>query len=325
MGDTHRRTLAYRPPYNWDALISFLSARATPGVELVEPHRYRRTIGGGGRSGTIEVRRAPAGSALTLEVRIAGARDLPAIVERVRHMFDVEADPEVIAGHLGADPMLGPRLRAHPGIRTPGAWDPFELAVRAVLGQQVSVRAATTIAGRIAEVFGSPIEDEDGLSRLFPTAAQLLDAPVERTGVMPARASAIRALARAVVEGRVSLQSGTDGHVAPESLMDLPGIGPWTASYIAMRAYGEPDAFPSGDLVLRQAAGGCTARELEAMSQAWRPWRSYAVMLLWQAPRIESIESRRTHALRDRDDSRGGGHRGSGRGGTARRATGARG
>jgi AraC family transcriptional regulator of adaptative response / DNA-3-methyladenine glycosylase II len=259
-------------------------------------------------------------------VRVADAHPLLAIVERVRLMFDLGADPALIAEHLGSDPMLGPRLRAPPGIRTPGAWDPFELAVRAVLGQQVSVRAATTIAGRIAEAFGSPFDDEGGLHRLFPTAAQLAGAPVERAGVMPARADTIRALARAVVDGRVSLYGAADGHAAAQALMELPGIGPWTASYIAMRAYGEPDAFPSGDLVLRQAVGSCTARELEATSQAWRPWRSYAVMLLWQAPRVERIESgRRAHALLDRNSSRTGGNRGSAAVRTPRRAAGPRG
>jgi AraC family transcriptional regulator of adaptative response / DNA-3-methyladenine glycosylase II len=276
--------LPYRPPFDWDGLIAFLSARATPGVELVEPHRYRRTMVIDGVPGAIEVRRARSRQALTLDVRASMSSPvLEEITRRVRRMFDVDAKPARIARHLGADPVLAPLVKAHPGIRTPGAWDPFELAVRAVLGQQVSVRAATTIAGRIADAFGTPIEDEGGLWRLFPSAAQLTDAPVERAGVMPARASTIRALASAVAEGRIALGGGTDGHAAARALMDLPGIGPWTASYIAMRAYGEPDALPSGDLVLRQVTGARTARQLEAMSQAWRPWRSYAVMLLWRS------------------------------------------
>lgn len=285
MSDPGRVALAYRPPLDWDALISFLAARATPGVELVEPRRYRRTVAIGGRVGTIEVRPAGRRHALTLDARMNGGGAGVDLVDRVRRMFDLDADPAALAAHLGADPTLGPRLRACPGIRRPGAWDPFELAVRAVLGQQVSVRAATTIAGRIAEAFGSPVEDEGGLSRLFPSAEQLADAPVERQGVMPARAGTIRALARAVIDGRVSL-GRREGADAARALMALPGIGPWTASYVAMRAFGEPDALPSGDLVLRQATGGRTARELEAMSQAWRPFRSYAVMLLWQSPHV---------------------------------------
>ncbi|MGE3888042.1 MAG: DNA-3-methyladenine glycosylase [Vicinamibacterales bacterium] len=288
MSDPRRVALAYRPPLDWNALISFLAARATPGVEIVEPHRYRRTIAVGRRVGTIEVRAAGRRHALTLDVRMNGGGPGAALVERVRRMFDLDADPAAIAAHLGADPAIGPRLRAHPGIRTPGAWDPFELAVRAVLGQQVSVRAATTIAGRIAEAFGTPVEDAGGLSRLFPSAAQLADAPVERQGVMPARAVTIRALARAVIDGCVSLDRRRGADVS-RALMALPGIGPWTASYVAMRAFGERDALPSGDLVLRQAAGGCTARELEAMSQAWRPWRSYAVMLLWHSGRTANV------------------------------------
>jgi AraC family transcriptional regulator, regulatory protein of adaptative response / DNA-3-methyladenine glycosylase II len=280
--ECYRFRLAYRPPYDWDAVLDFLRARATPGVEQVEGCHYRRTIEVDGKSGVIDVSRLDTVAALQLTVRFPDPRALLRIVERVRRVFDLGADPAVIAEHLRADPLLRRPLARHPGIRTPGAWDGFELAVRAILGQQISVRAATTIAGRIALMFGSPVPDDRGLGRLFPTPVQLANAVVERAGVMPARAETIRSLARHVAGGSIAFGSCADGRVMVSALKALPGIGDWTAEYIAMRALGEPDAFPSGDLVLRRAAGDCTARELDRASQAWRPWRAYAVMLLWR-------------------------------------------
>jgi AraC family transcriptional regulator of adaptative response / DNA-3-methyladenine glycosylase II len=278
----HRFRLSYRPPYDWDAVLAFLGARATPGVESVEDGRYRRTVWIDGKNGVVDVSLLESRSALALDVRFPDPRAALLIVERVRRVFDLGADPAVIGEHLGADPLLRQPLARHPGIRTPGAWDGFELAVRAILGQQISVRAATTMAGRIASMFGSPLVDGQGLERLFPTPAQLADAAVEHAGVMPARAGTIRALARRVADGTITFGSCVDGRATLSALRKLAGIGDWTAEYIAMRAFGEADAFPSGDLVLRRAAGGCTARELGRKSDAWRPWRAYAVMLLWQ-------------------------------------------
>ena len=190
--ESHRFCLTYRPPYDWDAVLAFLKARATPGVESVADGRYRRTISLDANSGIVEISHLESRSALALDVHFPDPRALPFIVERARRMFDLGADPAAIGEHLGADPLLRQPLARHPGIRTPGAWDGFELAVRAILGQQVSVRAATTIAGRIASMFGSPLEHAGGLERLFPTAAQLADAAIERAGVMPARAATIR-------------------------------------------------------------------------------------------------------------------------------------
>src|SRR6185436_2166772 len=280
--ECYRFRLAYRPPYDWAAVLAFLSARATPGVEFVDARRYRRTITVDGAPGVIDVSCAESGPALSLEVRCPDPRALLFIVERVRGVFDLGAEPSVIAEHLRADPLLRRPLARHPGIRVPGAWDGFELAVRAILGQQVSVRAATTIAGRIAALFGTPVSDGGGLTRLSPTPAQLEGAALERAGVMPARAEAIRSLARQVAEGRLTLAPCVDGRAAIAALSALPGIGDWTAEYIAMRALGEPDAWPRGDLVLRRLAGGLTARALDRRSDAWRPWRAYAAMLLWQ-------------------------------------------
>ena len=336
--DCYRFRLAYRPPYDWDAMLAFLSARATPGVESVIPaprpttknaktakgakdearqslrssrplrsswsasdeSHYRRTISVDGRHGSIEVSRLESRSALSLEVRFPDPRALLFIVERVKAMFDLGADPAIIAEHLRADPLLRGPLAKHPGIRTPGAWDGFELAVRAILGQQISVRAATTMAGRIATMFGSPAITGDESEWLFPTPAQLAHAAIERAGVVSARAETIRSLARCVADATITFNSSVDARDMVSALKDLPGIGDWTAEYIAMRALGEPDAFPSGDLVLRRMAGGCAARALDRRSASWRPWRAYAVMLLWQSARDEHDTSlRRRHAQRD--------------------------
>lgn len=273
--------------------MGFLSARATPGVEIVEASCYRRTIAIDGKTGTIQVRHCATKPALDLAVRFPDSRVLLTIVERVRRMFDLGADPAAIAGHLGGDPLLGPVLERHPGLRTPGAWDGFELSVRAILGQQVSVAAATTMAGRLARRFGAGVDSCDQLDRIFPTPAQLAKAPIEEVGVMAARAETIRALARAVTAGAVSFATPSAPGEVTRALQALPGIGPWTAQYIAMRALGEPDAFLSGDLIVRRMAGNCTAPVLEQRSERWRPWRAYAVMLLWQSATEHAAQRKR--------------------------------
>ena len=207
-------------------------------------------------------------------------------------MFDLGADPNAIATFLSGDPLLRDLLKAHPGIRMPGTWDGFELAVRAILGQQISVSAATTIAGRVTTMCGSAVSEGGELSRLFPTAIQLANAPIERAGVIAARAGAIRGLARRVAEKAISFGPFVNQHEMVTALRSLPGIGDWTVSYIAMRAFGEPDAFPSGDLVLRRMAGVVSPRDLDARAEAWRPWRAYAVMLLWQGATDRSNQSK---------------------------------
>src|SRR5712691_7686642 len=240
--------LAYRPPYDWAA--------------LVDAGAYRRTFEGG----RLEVR-PDRGNALSLTLTLSG-RDPGQVLEiagRVRRMFDLDADPLEIGSTLAADPLLGPSVRARPGLRVPGAWDPFETCVRAILGQQVSVRAATTLAGRLADRFG-----------LSPRV--LASAPIERIGLPRARAEAIRQAARAASMFDAP-PSNLDALV--ERLRALPGVGPWTAHYLAMRAFHEPDAFPTGDLVLRRNAGAADPAALERISQPWRPWRAYAAMHLW--------------------------------------------
>lgn len=281
--------ISYRPPYDWKSVIGFLSARATPGVERVDADRYQRTISIAGNHGTIAVSPAADGPALILDVDVSDSRSLLLIVERVRRMFDVAADPAVIAEQLSGDALLKRSLAAHPGIRTPGAWDPFELTVRAILGQQISVAAATTIAGRVAARWGTPVDGANGLTHLFPTASQLMRAPLEEAGIISTRAATLRAVAKAVCDGTLVF----DDDSTATQLLAIPGIGDWTMQYVLMRALNEPDAFLCGDLVLKRIAGGCTSRELERRSEPWRPWRAYAVMLLWQAARDLDQHQRR--------------------------------
>jgi len=270
--------LAYRPPYDWDAVLGFLRSRAIPGVEEVDGSGYRRTLTLDGVAGRIGVRHAVNARALELDVHFPDPRSLLRIVARVRGMFDLGADPAVIRAHLGRDVLLAAPLRRHAGIRTPGAWDGFELAVRAIVGQQVSVAAASTIAGRLAALFGTAW----GSERLFPTAEQLAGAEVETAGIVRSRAAAIRQLARAVADGAIRFGPGAEPRESQSLIRAIPGVGDWTAQYVAMRAWGDPDALPGGDLVLRRATGARTASELERRAEPWRPWRSYAAILLWQ-------------------------------------------
>jgi AraC family transcriptional regulator of adaptative response / DNA-3-methyladenine glycosylase II len=281
--------LAYRPPLDWDALFAFLRLRAAPGVERVDAQGYRRTLRAGAAAGTLAVRPEPEAGHAVLTLRLPAVENLQAIVARVRRLFDLDADPHQIARQLGRSPELAPLVKRRPGLRVPGAWDGFELAVRAVLGQQVSVRGATTLFGRLVERFGEKLEgdSEPGLTHLFPTAAALAEADVAAIGLPRARAEAIRRLAAEVAAERLPL----DGRLAQEELVQrlcaLPGIGAWTAEYVAMRACGETDAFPAGDLGLRRALGGArgsaSAQAVLAAGEAWRPWRAYAALHLWTA------------------------------------------
>ena len=270
--------LAYRPPYDWPALIAFLGARAIPGLEVVDASAYRRTV----ESGRIEVRPDEGNAlALTLTPFRRERGEVLEIVGRIRRMFDLDADPLQIAAALAGDPLLGPSVRARPGLRVPGAWDPFETCVRAILGQQVSVRAATTFAGRLVEAFGVPSPAPvEGLTRVFPKPELLASAALEKIGLTRSRAESIRCVARSAQVLRERPES-LEGLV--DRLRTLPGVGPWTAHYLAMRAFGEVDAFPSGDLVLRKAAREQLPASLEQRSTAWRPWRAYAAMHLWSS------------------------------------------
>ena len=278
--------LAFRPPLDWSGLLGFLAPRATPGVEAVADGVYRRTIAIGDGAGTIEVRAAAGEPHLLMRVRLARPERLLQVVARARRLFDLDADPVPIADHLAASPELTPLVARRPGLRVPGAWDAFELAVRAVLGQQVTVRGATTLAGRLVRAFGTPLDRaEDGLTHLFPRPEALADADLAALGLPRARAATIRALAGAVASGEVVLDASRGLEDAVARLAAVPGIGAWTAHYIAMRALGEPDAFPAADLGLRRALGNGAGRLAPARvaerAEAWRPWRAYAVMHLW--------------------------------------------
>ncbi|MFQ5503864.1 MAG: AlkA N-terminal domain-containing protein [Planctomycetota bacterium] len=284
--------LEYRAPLDWEGMLDFLRPRAIPGVESVDAGCYRRTCactGHDGRteSGTIQVSPAPGQDALLLDVPIALHAGLPPIVARVRALFDLSADPAAIGRHLVKDERLREQVRARPGLRVPGAFDPFELCVRAVLGQQITVRAATTLAGRVATSFGEPLADGSG--RLFPTPDRLAEADLVGLGLPRARAEAVRALAVAYRDGGPGLRASRSLDATLALLGSLPGVGDWTAQYIAMRGMGEPDAFPASDLGLRRAlsggAGKATGAEVMARSEPWRPWRAYAAMYLWTEER----------------------------------------
>jgi AraC family transcriptional regulator, regulatory protein of adaptative response / DNA-3-methyladenine glycosylase II len=285
--------LPFVPPYDWAAMVRFFQMRAIPGVEDVTPEYYRRTIAIGDQTGTVEVRPAPTHLLATID--FPDITCLDAIVERLRHLFDLNANGLEIARHLSQDGPLRTALGAVPnvdlaalaGLRLPGVWDPFELAVRAILGQQVSVAAARTLATRLVAAYGQALTDPDARLRfIFPTPAALATADLTRMGVTKPRAAAISGLAARVVARPQFFQQFQGLEDAVAQLCALPGIGPWTAHYIAMRALGEPDAFPAADLVLLKALSGEGERlkpqALTVMAAAWQPWRAYAAMYIWQ-------------------------------------------
>lgn len=276
--------LAYRPPYDWEAMLGFLAPRAIAGVEAVEGSRYLRSVrvpcAEGSVEGWISVARSPRRDALRVGVSSSLAGALPAVLARTRHLFDLAGRPD----EVGA--ALGPLAAAHPGLRLPGAFDGFELAVRAILGQQVSVAAASTLAGRFVATFGAPLEGAPRpLTRVFPTAAgiaPLAPARIARLGIIATRSRAIVALARAVDRG-LALGPGVDVTRTVAALRALPGVGPWTAQYIAMRALAWPDAFPHPDVAILKALGERRGTRVLARMEQWRPWRAYAVLHLWKS------------------------------------------
>jgi AraC family transcriptional regulator, regulatory protein of adaptative response / DNA-3-methyladenine glycosylase II len=279
--------LSYRPPYDWVGMLAFLAARALTGVEHVTDRSYARTVQLGDATGWIRITQAKTRHALLVEFTHGLTPVLPALLRRIRALFDLDARPDLIARQLGKDPRLAAALAANPGLRVPGAFYGFEMGVRAILGQQVTVRAATTIARRFVEAFGEPIVTPSAdLHRLTPLPERVAAASVDeiaRHGIIAARARSIIALAAAQASGALRLDGGDHRNPAEaiERLTEVPGVGQWTAHYIAMRALRWPDAFPNGDIAVRNNLGGVTAREAEALSQAWRPWRSYAVMHVW--------------------------------------------
>jgi AraC family transcriptional regulator of adaptative response / DNA-3-methyladenine glycosylase II len=286
-----RLVLDARPPFDAALAFSFLRARAVAGNEAFVGGAYLKAVALTGpndppRAGIVAIAPAKGKNALLVDVSTSLAPSLMTIASRVRRVFDTDADPALIGAHLSRDPLLAGRVRARPALRVMGAFDPFEWAVRAVLGQQVSVRAALTIAGRLVERFGIAVESaiEGAPRRAWPDAARLASASeqaIASLGLTRVRAKTLRGLAAAVADGRVVLDRSTDPDATRSALLALPGVGPWTADYIAMRALGWPDAFPAGDLGLKKALGGVSSAACEARSERWRPWRAYAAAHLW--------------------------------------------
>ncbi|MGH7121325.1 MAG: DNA-3-methyladenine glycosylase family protein [Acetobacteraceae bacterium] len=284
--------LPFTPPLDWPSLLAFLAPRATLSVESVLRGGYVRTIALSGATGTVRVQPADQPGALVATVHFPLATALPLIAHRLRRMFDLDADPARIAAHLAADSVMAPLVAARPGLRLPGAWDAFELAVRAILGQQISVGRATALAGKLVALSGDkllPAEEPsfDGVAHLFPTAGQLarLDNLGLALGMPRARGAAITALAKAAANDPNLFDPCATLAESVAHLCKLPGIGEWTAQYIAMRALHLPDAFPHSDVGLLRAMGTTTGRpaatDLLARAAAWRPFRAYAAMHLW--------------------------------------------
>jgi AraC family transcriptional regulator, regulatory protein of adaptative response / DNA-3-methyladenine glycosylase II len=288
-------TLGYRPPLAWPILMRFLAGRSTAGVETVTNDTYSRTATVGSHQGWLSVKPTVGRNTLSVELATSLMPALPEVLARLKNLFDLSASPDVIAGHLSVDPRLA-RIVAHiPGVRVPGAFDGFELAIRAILGQRISVRAATTLAGRLAGRFGEPFETPvPGLTRLGPTPERLATAePADliSLGIAAPRAASIRAVARAVARREIDLEPGPDPEAVIGKLQSLPGIGDWTAQYIAMRALRWPNAFPAGDLGLLKAWGDTSVQRLRAASEAWHPWRAYAAIYLWESHHITHPEN----------------------------------
>jgi AraC family transcriptional regulator, regulatory protein of adaptative response / DNA-3-methyladenine glycosylase II len=285
VGEPLRLQLTYRPPIAWSRMLNFLSDRAIAGVECVAGDCYSRTVAIGPHRGWLSVSPSKSTNALSVEIAASLTPALAPILSKVRHLFDLSARPDVISLHLHEDARIGPAVDDCPGLRVPGAFDGFELAWRAILGQRISVRAATTLAKRLAAQFGEPIATPlAALDRLSPDPARVASVdPQElvRLGISRDRSLAIQAIGKAIAEGRLRLEPGTDPEAAIEQLKGFACIGEWTAQYIAMRALGWPDAFPHGDLGVLRGLGETSHAKLLKIAEGWRPWRSYAVMHVW--------------------------------------------
>lgn len=264
--------LSYHPPFDWDFVLGFLTARTVPGVEEIAEGCYRRKVCAGGHEGWISVSHRAENRAVVVELPPQLCASAHTILPRVHRLFGLGARPDAINEHLAADPRLSPLVRARPGIRVPGAFNGFEMAVRAILGQQVSVKAARTLAGRVAAAF-------EGMHRADRVAAAPLET-IRGFGLTAARAQSVLALAQAV-DGGLRLEPGVDIPRTMEALKKLPGVGEWTAQYIAMRALGWADAFPHTDLGIYKALDTRSPKDVLRLSQPWSPWRSYATMHLW--------------------------------------------
>jgi AraC family transcriptional regulator of adaptative response / DNA-3-methyladenine glycosylase II len=284
--------LRYRPPYDWECILGFLQARAIPGVEVIEDGRYLRTVEVDGALGSIEVTHLPDRQSLGVSIRFPDVRLLPAIVTRVRRLFDLGADIETIDNHLSGDPLLAPLVAQRPGLRAPGGWDGFEIAVRAVLGQQISVVAARRLAGQLVARHGRPVPKSfllhPSLSHVFPTGKRLASVTSIGLGMPVARLAALKAVAEASVADPNLFRPFGSIEETVARLRTIRGIGEWTAQYIALRAIREMDAFPATDIGLLRSAASVDGKKampanLLSRAESWRPWRAYAAQHLWAA------------------------------------------
>jgi AraC family transcriptional regulator of adaptative response / DNA-3-methyladenine glycosylase II len=281
--------LPYAPPYDWDAIIGFLAARTIAGIEFVDDaRRYHRAVAMDGAQGTVSVEPDERGRGLRVRIGFPRVTSIAAIVSRVRRAFDLSADPRAIGEHLAADPLLAPLVARRPGLRVPGAWDGFEVGIRAILGQQITVTAAMKLAAKLVAQFGDPMDTPAGsrLTRTFPSPEALAQADLRSLGMPGARAEALSSLAAAAAADRSLFSPSQTLEAAVTRLRSLRGIGEWTAQYIAMRALREPDAFPAADIGLMRAlarplGSRPNAVAILARAEAWRPWRAYAAQHLW--------------------------------------------
>ena len=280
--------LRYRPPYDWDAMLAFLRLRAIPGIEQVTDDAYARTICLDGAQGTVTVRPG-AGDALQATVRFPRLQALPSIIARLRRVFDLASDPAAIAAQFADDPVMPALMQARPGLRVPGAWDGFELAMRAVLGQQITVAAAIRLAGKLVAAHGAPMAQPEGpLTHVFPLPQAVAAAELAPLGMPRSRAATLSAVAAAAVADRHLFDAAGGLEDAVRRLRTIRGVGEWTAQYIALRQLREPDAFPHADIGLIRAlekleSRAYTPAQLLARSESWRPWRAYAAQHLWTA------------------------------------------
>lgn len=291
--------LAYRPPFDFALMLAFLAKRAIPGIERITPISYERVTGPLDRTCWIRVTSDATKPELRLEIANSDPRAIPNIVMRTRRLFDLDADLQAVHAGLQTSALLRLGIERRPGLRVPGCWDGFEVAVRAVIGQQISVAGATTITARLVAQFGASRSGAHAsLDRAFPIADVLAQASLDGLGLTKARVNTLRALAQAVAEGTIHFQAGQQANDFEQKICQIPGIGPWTAQYIAMRALRQPDAFLAGDLILQQVLGGevrLSERETAAISQAWRPWRAYAVMHLWHLS--DALKEEKKHVV----------------------------
>ena len=299
--------LHYRPPYNWKSVLQFLAPRVAPGVEFVDTYTYSRNFSVNSTAGHFSVSHQPEKNALAVRVQFADPRSLFFIIERIRAMFDLNADWAIIAKTLCSDPALARLAESEEGLRVPGCWGAFELTTRAILEQHITVERAAALTSQLVRAFGQPVSAAAKLTHLFP-APESLAADLTNSGIPAAKAKTINDFARAVCEGRIKCEGIPDSDAFSRQLCEIPGIETTTAQYVAMRALRDPDAFPAADPVLRRLAGARTARELERRSEDWRPWRAYAAHLLWQCasniPAPRPVPQSRSASIRDSHSAR---------------------